>query len=409
MKRAIVLCVVAAALLTSCTDSVLSPPATPQPSPTSTIPPTNQDCVRATVKIAQGERAVDYFAPHARGCYEGLDDFLDDIGLGLGEALEAGEEITFWTQMPVDSQGMLLPTPTPSPTPTATPIPLVSLSGVVFHDWNLDGTRGRSEPAITGVEICLDGFDSGLCAASDEGGNYYLPNAPIGVHAIAIRADEFPFYYASSNRLIAHQVVSPTLALEADRVHDFGMSQGFLVLPIRCSEMGHVHGVSDYVDVDPGDGIRDWMGGTTTYDGHRGTDFVLDGDVEIVAILTGGVSRVTQVGNGFPYDHDVEVTSRETVPWLDSTSGDSQPAELLLRYVHLQEVSVREGQIVHRGDSIGWMRDARFPLAPQGYADQHLHLEFCWNQRGRWSLIDPFASRWDPENYWTRYNDPACF
>jgi murein DD-endopeptidase MepM/ murein hydrolase activator NlpD len=405
MKRAIVLCVVAAALLTSCTDSVLSPPATPQPSPTSTIPPTNQDCVRATVKIAQGERAVDYFAPHARGCYEGLDDFLDDIGLGLGEALEAGEEITFWTQMPVDSQGMLLPTPTPSPTPTATPIPLVSLSGVVFHDWNLDGTRGRSEPAITGVEICLDGFDSGLCAASDEGGNYYLPNAPIGVHAIAIRADEFPFYYASSNRLIAHQVVSPTLALEADRVHDFGMSQGFLVLPIRCSEMGHVHGVSDYVDVDPGDGIRDWMGGTTTYNGHDGTDFVLSGDVPVVAALPGEVvfvGNVTRPSGTTPAnDLFVNIQSQILVPWCLSCGP------LRASYVHLQEITVQVGHSVSRGDVIGWSRETLYPTQIDR---QHVHLEIrLFQSTSSFNVVDPFASQWDSHNYWTRYNDPACF
>jgi hypothetical protein len=121
MKRAIVLCVVAAALLTTCTPVVLTPTPAPQPSATPTVAPTSQDCVRATVKIAQGERAIDYFAPHARGCYQGLDDFLDDIGLGLGEAPEAGQEITFWTQMPVDSQGMLLPTATPTVTPTVAP------------------------------------------------------------------------------------------------------------------------------------------------------------------------------------------------------------------------------------------------------------------------------------------------
>ena len=47
-----------------------------------------------------------------------------------------------------------------------------------------------------------------------------------------------------------------------------------LSLPIAC-KIGETCFVQNYVDVDPGPGVRDYMCGSATYQAHAGTDFRL--------------------------------------------------------------------------------------------------------------------------------------
>jgi pimeloyl-ACP methyl ester carboxylesterase len=110
---------------------------TPLPSATPTIAPANEACVRASTEIPEGQNATVFVTSGAAtGCYEGLNDFLGDIGLSW-EEFAPGTVITFWTQWPVDARGSVVyPTPTPTPvppTPTSVPPPNLAPGQMVFR------------------------------------------------------------------------------------------------------------------------------------------------------------------------------------------------------------------------------------------------------------------------------------
>jgi hypothetical protein len=61
-----------------------------------------------------------------------------------------------------------------------------------------------------------------------------------------------------------------------------------LELPIACTP-GSDCFIQQYVDLDPGSGIRDYMCGGETYDGHDGTDIRLRNTADVergVAVLS---------------------------------------------------------------------------------------------------------------------------
>lgn len=133
--RAIALIMIAAVILAGCATPAPAAPATatpahvavepsptpqptntPTPSPTPTISPAQEGCVRATGQIPEGQNPTQYMTSGpASGCYDTVADFLDDVGLSWGE-FTPGTVITFWTQWPVDSEGIVIP-PTPTPVP----------------------------------------------------------------------------------------------------------------------------------------------------------------------------------------------------------------------------------------------------------------------------------------------------
>jgi hypothetical protein len=92
------------------------PTNTPVASPTPTMAPADEGCVRATAEIMLGQNAYWYwFSGPASGCYDSLNDFLSDVGFSLLE-FPPGTVISFWTQWPVDDQGAVtMPTPTVNP------------------------------------------------------------------------------------------------------------------------------------------------------------------------------------------------------------------------------------------------------------------------------------------------------
>ncbi|WP_238538661.1 M23 family metallopeptidase [Thalassospira profundimaris] len=156
-------------------------------------------------------------------------------------------------------------------------------------------------------------------------------------------------------------------------------------LPVVCT--GNTCDIVHYVDHDPGPNIRDYACGTTTYDGHRGTDFAIPDE----ATMLDGVP-VLSIADG------TVVALREGVEDIDS--GRISPSSLdgiecgngilidhddgwQSQYCHLRRgwVAVKQGDRVSRGQVIGRIGisgQATFP---------HLHF----NLRKDGELVDPFS------------------
>jgi hypothetical protein len=93
---------------------------------------------------------------------------------------------------PVDNlPGMcpLPPTPTPTFTPTATPEP-ARVSGYVFYDTNLNGSRNAGEPGYSGWTVRIG---AGACSSTGYGtdstsssGFYSFTNLPAGTYCISV-------------------------------------------------------------------------------------------------------------------------------------------------------------------------------------------------------------------------------
>jgi len=92
------------------------PTGTSVPSPTPRMSLASEGCVRATAEIPEGQNPTVFVTSGAAsGCYDGINEFLDDIGLSWDE-FQPGTVVTFWTLWPVDERGeVVYPTPTPLP------------------------------------------------------------------------------------------------------------------------------------------------------------------------------------------------------------------------------------------------------------------------------------------------------
>ncbi len=161
-----------------------------------------------------------------------------------------------------------------------------------------------------------------------------------------------------------------------------------LSLPIDC-KLGETCFIQSYVDVDPGPAVRDYMCGSATYQGHKGTDFRLNSisqskaGVGVLAAANGIVRRMRDgmadalsistrakalrgrdCGNGVVIDH-----------------GDGWETQ----YCHMRQgtLLVRVGERVERGQrlgKVGYSGKAQFA---------HLHLSVRHNG----VTIDPFSGR----------------
>ncbi len=152
-----------------------------------------------------------------------------------------------------------------------------------------------------------------------------------------------------------------------------------LELPVACRP-GADCWVVNYVDLDPGPGVRDFRCGRASYNGHKGVDFAVRdfaqvrAGVPVRASAAGEVLRVRdgtadqaatpggqECGNGIVIDHGRGWTTQ---------------------YCHLRRgsVAVTPGQRVAAGDAIGM-------VGQSGLADfPHVHLQVALNG----TIVDPF-------------------
>lgn len=160
-----------------------------------------------------------------------------------------------------------------------------------------------------------------------------------------------------------------------------------LELPVRC-RIGTDCFVQNYVDTDPGPGMRDFACGRLTYDGHKGTDFRLP-DLEAmrrgVAVVAAAPGTVARVRDGM---EDVSIRQNGGSP-AGREAGNAVVVDhgngWETQYSHLKRgsIAVKPGDRVEAGTplgQIGLSGNTEFP-----------HVDFGIRHDGR--TLDPYTAK----------------
>ncbi len=155
-------------------------------------------------------------------------------------------------------------------------------------------------------------------------------------------------------------------------------------LPVACT-LAQDCWVQNYVDEDPGPGIRDHACGRQSYDGHDGTDIRVRDTTATADVLAAADGLVKAVRDGVP-DHLVKTEAdRAAVAKRECGNGVVMVHEggWETQYCHMKQgtVAVTAGQSIKAGErlgSIGYSGMAAFP---------HVHLTIRKNGKA----LDPFA------------------
>ena len=159
-----------------------------------------------------------------------------------------------------------------------------------------------------------------------------------------------------------------------------------LAFPVDCTLNETCH-IQQYMDRDPGPGVRDFTCGSLSYDGHKGTDFAvstlaeMEAGVNVVAAAPGVVlgTRDGMRDVYFTPDIAADIEGRECGNGVVLDHGNGW----ITQYCHLKQgsVTVARGERVETGDvlgHIGLSGRTEFP---------HLHLSV----RKDGDEIDPFG------------------
>jgi murein DD-endopeptidase MepM/ murein hydrolase activator NlpD len=168
-----------------------------------------------------------------------------------------------------------------------------------------------------------------------------------------------------------------------------GGPTGFrLSLPVDC-EIGADCWLQNYVDVDPGPGVRDWTCGSASYNGHKGVDFRLLSAAESrrrVGVMAVADGTVKGVRNDMRDVFAVGVM-RDSIKGRECGNGlvVAHAGGWETQYCHMLQGSivVAPGQRVKRGQKLG-------AIGFSGLVEfSHLHLGV---RRGG-KYIDPFTGQ----------------
>ncbi|MEO6695713.1 MAG: M23 family metallopeptidase, partial [Ignavibacteria bacterium] len=173
---------------------------------------------------------------------------------------------------------------------------------------------------------------------------------------------------------------NPLIHENAPMAYDF--SAASFIWPFE-NELDDEFVLVNYVDDQSGSTIKDYMGYTWSYNGHRGTDICLhdfrhmDRFVAVKAAEAGTV---------------IEIAFNN---WDRNTGWDNSPANYVLirhqdgsyaYYYHLmrKSVTVRVGEYLIQGQNIGYVGSSG------NSTDAHLHFEPGYFQNGVWNKRDPW-------------------
>jgi murein DD-endopeptidase MepM/ murein hydrolase activator NlpD len=143
-----------------------------------------------------------------------------------------------------------------------------------------------------------------------------------------------------------------------------------------------------YVDLDPTTGVRDYHGGSYTYDGHDAIDLRIPNFAAMdrgVAVYAAAAGTVTSVHDG-EFDRctfEARCDTPANVVYVDHGNGWST------RYVHLRtgSIIVSPGQVVSAGQPLGL-------VGSSGWSG-HPHLHFSVYYSG--TAVETFVA---PDSYW---------
>ncbi|MCC7017143.1 MAG: M23 family metallopeptidase [Rhodospirillales bacterium] len=159
-----------------------------------------------------------------------------------------------------------------------------------------------------------------------------------------------------------------------------------LDLPLACRP-GTDCWVVNYVDLDPGPGVRDYACGRATYDGHKGVDIAVR-DLALVArgvpVRAAAAGEVQRVRDGMadaaspqgPAGNDV--AGRECGNGVVLSHGQGWATQ----YCHLRQgsVAVKPGERVAVGEVIGLVGQSGLAEFP------HVHIQVAKNG----TIVDPY-------------------
>jgi hypothetical protein len=154
-----------------------------------------------------------------------------------------------------------------------------------------------------------------------------------------------------------------------------------LGLPLACTP-AETCWIVNYVDHDPGAGVRDYRCGALGYDGHDGTDFAVRDAAARVAVVAAAPGTVRGARDGMPDTGlragKAAIAGRECGNGVVIAHEEGWETQ----YCHMRQgsVAVKQGDPVARGQTLGLVGlsgNTEFP---------HLHLTV---RRGR-QAIDPF-------------------
>lgn len=192
-----------------------------------------------------------------------------------------------------------------------------------------------------------------------------------------------------------HAQNSPSALIKITKTPTFG-------LPIDC-EIGENCWVMNYVDMIADDGKKtDPACQARTYDGHKGTDFMILDEatmqkgVNVIAPLDGIVSKVRDGEiDRFPTDEDLETTKTARKECGNAVMIDHGDGVQTI-YCHMKENSIRvkSGQDLKKGDVIGQVGLSGFTQFP--------HLHFGIIKDGK--ITDPFTGLDNGKNCGKRKN-----
>ncbi len=160
-----------------------------------------------------------------------------------------------------------------------------------------------------------------------------------------------------------------------------------LDLPIDCA-VGKTCWVTSYLDVDPGAGVKDYVCGGVSYEGHKGVDIGVGtmGAADGVAVLASAPGRVVGMRDKIP-----DINSRaDNAPDIDGVEcGNGVMIEHAggwsTQYCHMRMGSVRvaKGDDVKRGEVIG--------MVGLSGKTEHPHIHMTLRKNG--TVVDPFTGQ----------------
>lgn len=157
-------------------------------------------------------------------------------------------------------------------------------------------------------------------------------------------------------------------------------------LPIDCTP-GTDCWMPNYVDADPGEGARDYAGGTRTYDGHKGVDFAVR---DRRAMIRGVTVRAAADGvvlaiRDAMADIDYKLLKPEAIKGRECGNAVviRHDADWRTQYCHMRSASVAvvKGQRIKAGRTLG--------LVGQSGKTEFPHLHFMVFFKGQ--PVDPFT------------------
>lgn len=307
-----------------------------------------------------------------------------------------------------------------SSTSSTQSVQLASLQGRLFFDYNGNGVQDEEEPAVAGATVQLKD-DAGRVIAesfSDSSADYSLVDIRTGSYRLQVEADKRFRYMCRSTEEFTAITEGYGILLDQSQSAHIGLMEGYETLPFLFKRSIDIRYFVDVGDVEnPNDQtVRDWQGGTRTYKGHQGTDYIAPEGTPVTAAAPGVV-----IGAEDHWQTNVDLREIGNRIVIDHLNG------LKTAYNHLREIKVRarpldfdspdfgELQRVRRGEIIGTVgRTGQTPFS-------HLHFEslppsYRYFGGGKGWVIDHFrdlhfgahgrALFSNPLSLWTKDNDP---